>query len=257
MDRGFKGVRLALPLAATLGVLGGCATTPEQDPALQGRLRDLDTRTQNIERVVQNQSLLQMAQRADQLQNEVSVLRGRVEVLENANEALRKQQRDLYADLDRRLKQGAGPGAGAVTGGGGDPGAGAVADDQAAYAQAFDVLKAGHYTDAIAAFQQFLATYPRSALADSAQYWLGESFYVTRGFQNAAISFQSVLDHWPNSSKAADALLKLGYAQYELKQPEQARATLGSVITKFPGTDAARLATARLQQMAGDAATSR
>ncbi len=64
----------------------------------------------NIERVVQNQSLLTLAQRADQLQNEVSVLRGRIEVLENANDTLRKQQRDLYADLDKRLSawQGAG-----------------------------------------------------------------------------------------------------------------------------------------------------
>ena len=83
--------------------LAGCATTPEEDPVLQGKLSDLDSRTTNIERVVQNQSLLSLAQRADQLQNELSVLRGRIEVLENANETLRKQQRDLYADLDKRL----------------------------------------------------------------------------------------------------------------------------------------------------------
>src|SRR5665213_4527535 len=94
--------------------LAGCATTPEEDPVLQGKLSDLDSRTSNIERVVQNQSLLTLAQRADQLQNEVSVLRGRIEVLENANDALRKQQRDMYADLDKRLSsaQVAGPAAG-------------------------------------------------------------------------------------------------------------------------------------------------
>ena len=100
--------------AACVVWLVGCATTPEEDPVLQGKLSDLDTRTGNIERVVQNQSLLTLSQRADQLQNEVSVLRGRVEVLENANDTLRKQQRDLYADLDKRLgaAQVAGPGAG-------------------------------------------------------------------------------------------------------------------------------------------------
>src|SRR5580692_5331920 len=105
--------RWLLPVAGALW-LAGCATTPEEDPVLQGKLSDLDARTASIERVVQNQSLLSLAQRADQLQSEVTVLRGRVEVLENANDTLRKQQRDMYADLDKRLgsAQVAGPAAG-------------------------------------------------------------------------------------------------------------------------------------------------
>src|ERR1700722_17160939 len=115
--------RWLLPVAGVIW-LAGCATTPEEDPVLQGKLGDLDSRTSNIERVVQNQSLLSLAQRADQLQNELSVLRGRIEVLENANETLRKQQRDLYADLDKRLaglSAGQAPGAPAP----GQPGGGA------------------------------------------------------------------------------------------------------------------------------------
>lgn len=236
-------VRWLPPLIGALW-LAGCASTPEEDPVLQGKLSDLDSRTSNIERVVQNQSLLSLAQRTDQLQNEVSVLRGRIEVLENANDTLRKQQRDLYADLDKRLN-GLSPGTGA-------PAAGAPAAagaDQGAYNQAFDVLKAGKYADAITVFQQFLQTYPQSSLADNAQYWLGESYYVTRDFQNAAAAFQAVLDRWPDSRKAPDALLKLGYTQAELKHIAQARATLGSVSTRFPGSDAANLAAARLLQL--------
>jgi tol-pal system protein YbgF len=233
--------RWLLPVAFSVG-LAGCASTPEEDPVLQGKLSDLDSRTTNIERVVQNQSLLSLAQRADQLQNEVSVLRGRIEVLENANEQLRKQQKDLYADLDKRvtaLAAGQNPGPAAA----GQPAPGA---DQGAYNQAFDVLKGGKYADAIAGFQQFLQTYPQSSLADNAQYWLGESYYVTRDFQNAAASFQAVLDRWPNSRKAPDALLKLGYTQAELGRTAQARTTLASVSSRYPGSDAANLAAARL-----------
>ncbi|HTY94694.1 MAG TPA: tol-pal system protein YbgF [Steroidobacteraceae bacterium] len=233
--------RWLLPLAAAMG-LAGCATTPEEDPVLQGKLSDLDARTSSIERVVQNQSLLTLAQRADQQQNELSVLRGRIEVLENANETLRKQQRDLYADLDKRLAalgtaQAAAPGAGQP----GAPGA-----DQAAYNQAFEALKAGKYADAIAGFQQFMKNWPQSTLADNAQYWLGESYYVTRDFQDAAAAFQSVLDRWPDSRKAPDALLKLGYTQAELQHNAQARATLAQVSARYPGSDAANLAAARL-----------
>ena len=75
------------------------------------------------------------------------------------------------------------------------------------------------------AFKQFLQSYPQSSLADSAQYWLGESYYVTRDFQSAAASFQTVLDRWPDSRKAPDALLKLGYTQAELGRTAQARTT--------------------------------
>ena len=200
--------RWLLPVAAVIW-LAGCATTPEEDPVLQGKLSDLDSRTSNIERVVQNQSLLSLAQRADQLQNEVSVLRGRVEVLENANDTLRKQQRDLYADLDKRLaaavrrrRARVRPRRPARLRRGGA--------DQAAYNQAFDILKAGKYADAIKAFQQFLQSWPQSSLADNAQYWLGESYYVTRDFQSAAAAFQTVLDRWPDSRKAPDALVETG-----------------------------------------------
>ncbi len=229
-----------------LGViwLAGCATTPEEDPVLQGKLTDLDSRTTSIERVVQNQSLLSLAQRADQLQNEVSALQGRIEVLENSNETLRKQQRDLYADLDKRLS-GLSPGTGATAGG---PAA-AAGGDQTAYNQAFDILKAAKYADAVTAFKQFLQTYPQSSLADNAQYWLGESYYVTRDFQSAAAAFQAVLDRWPDSRKAPDALLKLGYTQAELQHNAQARATLSSVSTRYPGSEAANLAAARLLQL--------
>lgn len=245
-DQALRIARWLLPLAAAIW-LAGCASTPEEDPVLQGKLSDLDSRTSNIERVVQNQSLLSLAQRADQLQNELSILRGRIEVLENSNETLRKQQRDLYADLDKRLAAAsAGPSPGAASAA--QPGSGAGAD-QAAYNQAFDILKAGKYADAIKAFQQFLQGWPQSSLADNAQYWLGESYYVTRDFQSSAAAFQTLLDRWPDSRKAPDALLKLGYSQAELKHTAQARATLSSVSSRFPGSDAANLAAARLLQL--------
>lgn len=241
-DQTLWSIRWLAPATCVI-VLAACATTPEEDPVLQGKLTDLDSRTTSIERVVQNQSLLMLAQRDDQLQNELSVLRGRIEVLENANDTLRKQQRDLYADLDKRI---AGQAVAPAATGQAAAGTGA---DQAAYNQAFDILKAGKYVDAVTAFQQFLQTYPQSTLADNAQYWLGESYYVTRDFQSAAAAFQTVLDRWPDSRKAPDALLKLGYTQAELKHIAQARATLTSVSTRFPGSDAANLAAARLLQL--------
>ena len=89
-------------VAALTLALVGCATLPPEEDPVQIRLNDLDTRLAKIERVVTNQSLLDLSQRIDALQAEVRSLRGQAEELDNGTQAARKQQRDLCrAVLDR------------------------------------------------------------------------------------------------------------------------------------------------------------
>jgi len=245
---------IALGLAA---LVAGCATTPPEDDPVQIKLNDLDARLTRVERVVTNKSLVELAQHLDEVQTAVRQLRGRVDELENGTEAMRKQQRDLYSDLDKRLNALQGTASGAVPGQPGTPGqapggqtpTGASSVDQAVYNQAFDALKAGSYSVAITGFRDFLTNYPSSPLAENAEYWMGEAYYVTHDFNNASTAFQTVLDKWPQSRKVPDALLKLGYTQYELKKYTDARKTLTAVTQKFPSSDAAKLATDRLAHM--------
>ena len=98
--------------------------------------------------------------------------------------------------------------------------------DTAAYQAAFGLLKNSQYDQAITAFQQFLASYPDSSLADNAQYWLGEAYYVNKAFPEALAAFQRVVDKYPQSRKLPDALFKVGYCDYELKQWQAAHDTL-------------------------------
>lgn len=289
MQRPSAPVRWRPAAALLLLGLAGCVTTPVEDDPLQIRLDDLDRRLGQIERVAGGQNLINMSQRIDALQNELRQLRGRVEVLENANEGLRKQARDLHADLSQRLdalegggavrRDPGGPG-GAGTGGPGlvGPGAGgrapigpgpagaapeasggsaasaatpARSGDTAEqrYGKAFDALKAANYPAAITGMRQFLSAYPDHDLADNAQYWLGEAHYVTREYEEAITAFARVLQRWPQSSKAPDALLKQGYAQFELKRLPAAKQTLGEVVARYPGTEAAKLAQERLRRI--------
>jgi tol-pal system protein YbgF len=241
-------------------VLAGCSLTPDKEDPVQLKLNDLDGRVGRIERVVSNQSLLDMTQRLDAAQADVRALRGRIEELENTNEALRKQQRDLYADLDKRVSSfSSGGGGGAIGAPGSLPSAGApvaggsAGGEQGAYTQAFDALKSSNFPTAISGFRSFLTTYPTSALADNAQYWLGEAYYVTRDYDQAAIAFRTVGERYPNSRKSADALVKLGFTQYEQKRYGEARATLNDVVRRFPDSDAARLAADRLRRIPADA----
>jgi tol-pal system protein YbgF len=248
-------------LLLTLLAAGCASTPPDQDP-VQIKLNELDTRVARMERIVANQA--EAAQRQDEIQNNLRELRGQIEELQHNNEALAKQQRDLYADLDRRITAAGGPAAAGAAVAGPDASSAAAANadkgmaapagapsstEQAVYSQAFDALKAGSYSIAIAGFKDFLSTYPASPLADNAQYWLGEAYYVNHDYDSAAGAFRTVLRKWPDSRKAPDALLKLGYAQFEQKQYPAARATLTDVTRKYPGTDSARLAAERLKRI--------
>jgi tol-pal system protein YbgF len=240
-----------------LAMVGCASTPPEQDP-VQIKLNDLDTRLARIERVVANQSLLDLANQTDSLRNDLRAMHNDVDLLSNNLEASRKQQRDLYADLDRRMKILESRGGAGSTAGSGDAGPGGAggdssapgSDDKAAYQTAFNLLKDSQYDRAIAAFQKFLIVYSDSSLADNAQYWLGEAYYVNKSYPEAQSAFQRVVDKYPQSRKRPDALLKIGYCQYELKQWDSAKGTLSQVVKQFPDTPAGHLAQQRLDKMA-------
>ncbi len=278
-------------MCCALLALAACASTPpEQDP-VQIKLNDLDTRLARIERVMANQSLLDLANQIEALRSDVRSLHNDVDLMGNSLESSRKTQRDLYADLDQRLKAlearggpaagsaagggtlvpgGAGPGAGAGAAPGADAGAGfsgaaggssaapagalPVPDgsDKANYQAAFALLRDSQYDKAIPAFQQFLVAFPDSSLAENAQYWLGEAYYVNRAFPEALAAFQKAVDKYPQSRKLPDALLKIGYCDYELKQWEAAKEVLSQVATQYSDTPAGHLAAQRLDKMTAE-----
>jgi tol-pal system protein YbgF len=237
-------------------LLGGCAVAPEEDPMFI-RLNDLDQRVQRIERVLTNNSLLELAQRIDRLQGEVRSLRGDVELLQNQSEGGKAQSRSLYGDLEKRIA------ALETLGGVGTPGAVSAAGpgtalppvsaggggEQAMYDAAFNALKGSEYPKAIASFRAFLTAYPSSPLASNAQYWLGEAFYVTREYDSAVQAFRKVTTDWPDSRKAPDALVKVGFTQAAQGKNAEARTTLEEVTRRFPGSEAAQLASDRLKRL--------
>ncbi len=236
--------------------LGGCALMqPAEDPNA-ARLDDLERRMQAIERVLQNQSLVNMTQQVAAVERQGDEIQGRVETLEHNSETTADRQRQLYADLDARIQElesslSARNAVGVMEGGTLAPGQLPMpsGSDRDNYQAAFELLKDERYEQAGMAFEQFLVTYPDSELADNAQYWLAESHYVTQNFDRALTEFQAVIDSYPRSRKVPDALLKMGYCNYELKSWADARASLVRVQADYPETTAARLAGQRLKRM--------
>ena len=239
--------------------------SPQSSPAVQGPAgagpaprttavpQSLDERVARLERQLDNQALVDMYTRLDNLQQQVQELRGTVEEQTHAMQGVDQRQREVYLDFDRRLRQletqlsgmQSSPSASSA-----EPAAGeAAGPDQAAYQQAVDTLRAGRNQEAITALQDFLARNPDSQYAGNAQYWLGEANYVMKRYPEAVAEFDKVVKRYPDSGKVPDAMLKLGYSQYELGQLDQARATLSAIVDQFPKSTAAQLAQNRLQRM--------
>ena len=240
-------------------LLSGCTVTPPQEDPVLIKLEDLERRLAAIERVLANGSLIELTMQVDELQRENAALQGRAETLEHNAESTASRQRDLYVDLDDRLQSlernvqsrtvnvldggSLAPGQLPVPGG----------SDRDNYQAAFELLKEQRYEPAALAFQQFMVSFPESQLADNAQYWLAESYYVTDQFEDALRQFQVVITDFPRSRKVPDALLKIGYSNYELERSDAARSALARVQSDYPDTTAARLAEQRLKRMDDEA----
>lgn len=145
------------------------------------------------------------------------------------------------------------PGEGGTEGEGGPaaaaPRSPATSDPESVYQTAYNDYLRGNYDLAERQFQDYLATFPDSELADNAVYWIGESYYRQRRFRQAIEQFDQVLNRYPRSDKLPSAVLKKGYAHLELGERSQGVVQLQYVLREYPNSDEANLARERLREI--------
>jgi len=125
-------------------------------------------------------------------------------------------------------------------------------DPQTLYNSAYNDYLKGSYDLALRGFQQYLESFPSTALAANATYWIGECYYRQRRYRQAIEQYDAVLNRYPRSDKTASALLKKGYAHLELGERSQGVVQLQHVLRQFPTSDEANLARQRLREIGVD-----
>lgn len=108
------------------------------------------------------------------------------------------------------------------------------ATPETVYKQAIDTLKAGDSLQARELFNKFSEKYPDNSLAANARYWVGESYYQEKNFEQAALEFQRVITEYPGKEKVPAAMLKQGLAFKELGDTKSARFIIRELIEKYP-----------------------
>lgn len=255
--------------------------------------RKLEERIGALELQMKSGGLVDLANQLELLKADVAKLRGQIEVLTHELAEAQKRQRDLYVDLDTRVRrletQPAAPVAPVPSAGGSAPaspgvvpaataqppaaapgapvagtmpppavgasvpvpgspaaGAAALAAEQREYDAALELFKRADYAGAIASFGAFVKAHPKSALAPSAQYWIGNAQFARRDFRAAIAAQRALLAQYPDSAKVPDAILNIATAQGELNENAAARRTLEDLIARYPTSEAAGKARQRL-----------
>lgn len=215
----------------------------------------------------------QLFMQLQQMQDELSRLRGMLEEQQNQIQQMKQENLERYQDLDSRLSNGAGAGAAgaapqqnssaAGASAGAAAGAGAAAAQQPAassepgdpakeklyYDAAFDLIKAKDFDKASQAFGAFLRKYPSSQYAGNAQYWLGEVNLAKGDLQGAGQAFARVSQAYPSSAKVPDSLYKLADVERRLGNTDKARGILQQVVAQYPGSSAAQLSQRDLKNL--------
>jgi TolA-binding protein len=131
------------------------------------------------------------------------------------------------------------------------------------YKAAYSDFTKGNYTLAVAEFREFVRQHPDSPRVDSAQYWIGESYFSIgraaaaagqpeksrEALERSVQEFRKVFVNYPGGRQVPTALYKEALALVELKQMKVAQARLQYLVDNFPQSEEAPLARERLKSL--------
>lgn len=215
--------RLYIAIAATASLItiapvSHAFTDSEARQAILELRQELRTLTETSQR-----ASLQLANRIDMLEQEITRLRAQIEEMGGPRAAMNaggsQQQQEQAQD----------------------------SKEQAAFDGAMDLYRKGDFKGAAESLSAFLTLYPESVLAPTAQFYLGSANYANKNYQGAISVLNTMAGKFPDHPRAPDALLVVAGSEFELNKRSAAKATLQKIVKNYPDTAAAQSAQERLK----------
>ena len=122
-------------------------------------------------------------------------------------------------------------------------------DAEGLYDRAFQLFRGGKFEEARAEFSNYLERYPKTDLADNAQFWLGECYYSEKKYRQAIAAYEKTIKDYPKSDKVSSALLKQGMAFLELGDKTAGKILLKKVVKGYPQSNQAKIARNKLTRI--------
>lgn len=112
----------------------------------------------------------------------------------------------------------------------------------ALYLKGLESFKAGDMPSARTLLTTFLEKHGDHELASNARYWIGETYYGEKNYEQAILEFQEVVKHYPKKEKAPAAMLKQALAFKAIKDQKSSQYLLKRLITDYPKSEEAKKA---------------
>ncbi len=125
----------------------------------------------------------------------------------------------------------------------------AGASPQRMYDTAWADYTSGQWDLAVEGFEAYLNMFPRSELADDAQFYVGETHYADGRFDEAIRAFELVLLNHPDGDVVPEASYKRGLALDRLGETDRARQAFELLIANYPDSAMATLAQQALDRL--------
>jgi len=117
------------------------------------------------------------------------------------------------------------------------------------YQKGLDAYKSGDFQKARDIFARFVEQFPTHGMVANARYWLGETYYSEKKYDQAILEFQEVIKNFPGKEKVPAALLKQGMAFRELGDAKSARYLYLKIMDDYPASDEAKAAKEKLKML--------
>ncbi|MGA7828048.1 MAG: tol-pal system protein YbgF [Geobacteraceae bacterium] len=117
------------------------------------------------------------------------------------------------------------------------------------YESGLTAFKAGDMQKARDIFTRFIEQNPNQALVANCHYWIGESYYSEKKYDQAILAFQDVIKNFPKNDKAPAALLKQGMSFKNIGDKKSARYVLNKLKDEYPQSDEAKKVKSLLKEL--------
>lgn len=220
-------------------------TLSESSEKNETALRSMQQELTKIGRLIDNRAMLELMQSVEQLRSEVSLLRGEMEQQGNDINQIKKRQRELYLDIDRRMRdlENRGVSQAQSTAPVEVPGLNEAQEDETpvvsdtATTTSETVGTAGLISDTTTSSSS--SSEPSgnaSSSKEQAAYQAAFDTLKEGRYKKAKAEFSRFLKQYPDSSYAGNAQYWLGEANYVTRNFDQGIIEFELVLSRYPSS---------------------
>ncbi len=108
------------------------------------------------------------------------------------------------------------------------------------YERGLSAYKAGELQKARDLFTSIIEQHPSHKLVPNCQYWIGETYYGEKNFDQAILAFQNIIKKYPKDEKAPAALMKQALSFKSIGDRKTARYVLNKLADNYPKSEEAK-----------------